>query len=50
MTSDTRLYCSKKALVTAIMDYIHKSNEERGKFRWTKTAEAIISSVNNLTK
>ena len=38
-----------KALVTAIRDCIGKLNEEGRTFGWTKTAEAIITSVNNLT-
>lgn len=43
------VFPSKRALVAAIMDYIQKFNGEGRPFRWTKTAEAIISSVNNLT-
>ncbi len=43
------VFTSKKSLVTAIMDYIRKFNTEGRIFRWTKTAEAIITSVNNLT-
>jgi transposase len=43
------VFTSKQALVTAIMDYIRKFNEERHVFRWTKTADVIIGSVNNLT-
>lgn len=43
------VFPSKHALVTAIMGYIKKFNEEGHVFRWTKTAEAIISSANNLT-
>lgn len=43
------VFTSKKFLVTAIMDYIRKFNTEGRIFRWTKTAEAIITSVNNLT-
>ncbi len=43
------VFPSKQALVTAIMDYIQKFNEEGRTFHWTKTAEAIITSVNNLT-
>lgn len=43
------VFPSKQALVTAIMDYLRKLNEEGRTFRWTKTAEAIITSVNNLT-
>lgn len=44
------VFPSKKALVIAIMEYIQKFNEERRPFRWTKTADTIISSVNNLTR
>lgn len=43
------VFSSKKAFVAAIMEYIQKFNEEERPFRWTKTAEAIISSVNNPT-
>jgi len=43
------IFTSKQALVTAIMNYIQKFNEEGRIFRWTKTADVIISSVNNLT-
>ena len=43
------IFTSKQALVTAIMNYIQKFNEEARIFRWTKTADVIISSVNNLT-
>jgi transposase len=43
------VFPSKPALVTAIRDYIQKFNSEGRVFRWTKTADAIISSVNNLT-
>lgn len=43
------IFTSKRELVTAIMSYIQKFNEEGRVFRWTKTAEVIISSVNNLT-
>lgn len=43
------VFPSKRALVTAIMNYIERFNEEGHIFRWTKTAEAIISSANNLT-
>jgi hypothetical protein len=43
------VFTSKQALVTAIMNYIQKFNEEGRVFRWTKTADVIISSVNNLT-
>ncbi|MEK7847408.1 MAG: hypothetical protein AAB270_00630 [Chloroflexota bacterium] len=34
----------------AIMDYIDKFNREGRTFRWTKTAEAIISSANSPTR
>ena len=43
------LFPIKRDLVTAIMNYIQKFNDERRVFRWTKTAEAIINSVINLT-
>ena len=43
------VFPSKKALVAAIIEYIQKFNEDERPFRWTKTAEAIISSVNNPT-
>jgi len=43
------VFPSKRALVAAIMDYIQKFNEEGRTFRWTKTAEAIISSAINQT-
>lgn len=43
------IFTSKQDLVTAIMSYIQKFNEEGRVFRWTKTADVIISSVNNLT-
>jgi len=43
------VFPSKSVLIAAIMDYIKKFNEEGRVFRWTKTAEAIISSSNNLT-
>ncbi len=44
------IFTSRQALVTAIMNYIQKFNEEARVFRWTKTADVIISSVNNLTR
>lgn len=44
------VFTSKQALVSSIMNYIQKFNEERRVFRWTKTADVIISSVNNLTR
>ncbi len=43
------VFTSKQALVSAIMNYIRKFNEEGHVFRWTKTADVIFSSVNNLT-
>jgi transposase len=43
------VFTSRQALVTAIMNYIRKFNEEGRIFRWTKTADVIISSVNSLT-
>lgn len=43
------VFTSKQALVTAILNYIRKFNEEGHVFQWTKTADVIISSVNNLT-
>ena len=44
------IFTSKQDLVTTIMSYIQKFNEEGHVFRWTKTADIIISSVNNLTR
>jgi transposase len=43
------VFPSKQALVAAIVDYIQKFNEEGRTFHWTKTTEAIISSVNTPT-
>ena len=43
------VFTSKRDLVSAIKDYLEKFNEEGRVFRWTKSAEAIISSVTNLT-
>ena len=43
------LFTSRQALVTTIMNYLQKFNQEGRTFRWTKTAEALISSFNNLT-
>ena len=43
------VFPSKQALVTAIINYIEKFNGEGHIFRWTKTADAIIQSANNLT-
>ena len=42
------IFPSKRALVSAIMDYLEKFNKEGRVFRWTKTANTIISSTNNL--
>ncbi len=44
------VFHSKKALVSAIMAYIEKFNREGRVFHWTKTADTIISSSNNLTR
>lgn len=44
------VFPSKQALVSSIMRYIEKFNQQGRTFHWTKTAEAIISSVNNLTR
>ena len=43
------VFPSKRALVVAIMEYIQKFNGEGRAFHWTKTADTIITSVNNLT-
>lgn len=43
------VFPSKQALVAAIMGYLEKFNKEGRSFHWTKSAEAIITSVNNLT-
>ena len=43
------VFTSKRDLVSAIKDYLEKFNEEGRVFRWTKSAEAIISSVTSLT-
>ena len=43
------VFPSKKDLIKAIIDYIEKFNREGRIFHWTKTAETIISSSNNLT-
>jgi len=43
------VFPSKQTLVAAIMDYLQKFNEEGRSFQWKKSAEAIITSVNNLT-
>lgn len=43
------VFPSKRALVSAIMNYIEKFNQEGRVFHWTKTADVIISSSNNLT-
>jgi len=44
------VFPSKQTLVAAIVSYLQKFNEEGRPFRWKKTAEAIIASVNNLTR
>jgi len=44
------VFHSKKALVNAIVDYIDKFNHEGRTFKWKKTADAIISSSNTLTR
>ena len=44
------VFPSKQALVTAIIDYIQRFNQEGRIFRWTKTAKAIITSLNNLDR
>ena len=44
------IFPSKQTLVKAIIDYIQKFNEQGHLFRWKKTAEAIITSLNNLTR
>jgi transposase len=43
------VFPSKRALVSAIISYIDKFNKEGRVFHWTKTADSIISSSNNLT-
>lgn len=43
------VFSSKRVLVSAIMDYIEKFNKEGRVFHWTKTADTIINSSNNLT-
>jgi transposase len=43
------IFASKQELVSSIMNYIQKFNEEGRIFHWSKTADMIISSVNNLT-
>jgi len=43
------IFPSKRALVSRIMGYIEKFNKEGRVFHWTKTADTIISSSNNLT-
>ena len=43
------VFPSKRPLVARIMAYIEKFNKERRVFHWTKTADTIISSSNNLT-
>ena len=44
------VFPSKQALMAAIMDYIERFNAEGRIFQWTKAADAIISSSNNLTR
>ena len=43
------IFPSKRALVSAIMGYINKFNQEGRIFHWTKTADTIITSSINLT-
>lgn len=43
------VFPSKPAQAAAITDHIKKFNEEGRVFRWTKTAETLLSSSNNLT-
>ena len=43
------VFPSKRALISAIMGYINKFNQEGRVFHWTKTADAIITPSNNLT-
>jgi transposase len=43
------VFQSKKDLVSAIIAYINKFNSEGRIFHWTKTADVIICSSNNLT-
>lgn len=43
------VFPDKRTLIEAIMDYLKKFNEEGRVFHWTKTAQMIISSANNLT-
>ena len=43
------VFPTKRALVSGIMGYIEKFNKEGRVFHWTKTADTIISSSNNLT-
>jgi transposase len=44
------VFPSKQTLVAAIMAYLQKFNEEGRSFHWKKSPEAIITSVNNLTR
>lgn len=44
------IFPSKQTLVAAIIGYLQKFNEEGRSFHWKKSAEAIITSVNNLTR
>ena len=43
------VFPSKQSLVAAIIAYLQKFNKEGRSFLWKKTAEKIITSVNNLT-
>ena len=43
------VFPSKQSLVAAIIAYLQKFNKEGRSFHWKKTAETIITSVNNLT-
>ena len=44
------VFPSKQSLVAAIIAYLQKFNKEGRSFHWKKTAETIITSVNNLTR
>jgi transposase len=44
------VFPSKQSLVAAIIAYLQKFNKEGRSFHWKKTAETIITSVNNLTE
>jgi len=43
------VFPTRRDLVTAIMSYMEKFSREGRTFRWTKTAETIITSSTNLT-